>query len=163
MFFSSSHRHLKVAFCLWWFQEQCPYQKGSFTHPSKSKGLYCHSTTFMFPGLFTRITRATHFALLFERGDLHLCKRVEHASKRLPCFLKFFFSCPVLCGCSVFLLRNAPFISNFFVPAAFFFCWLSVNGIKGAFEEVNHDGVLGANNNQVYHVKIFRHIKECNI
>ena len=54
----------------------------------------------------------------------------------------------MLCGCSVyyFLLRNAPFISNFFVPAAFFFCWLSVNGIKGAFEEVNHDGVLGANN-----------------
>ena len=71
----------------------------------------------------------------------------------------------MLCGCSVyyFLLRNAPFISNFFVPAAFFFCWLSVNGIKGAFEEVNHDGVLGAINNQVYHVKIFRHIKECNI
>ena len=49
------------------------------------------------------------------------------------------------------------------MPAAFFFCWLSVNGIKGAFEEVNHDGVLGANNNQVYHVKIFRRIKECNI
>ena len=80
-------------------------------------------------------------------------------------FLKVIFSCPVLCGCSVyyFLLQNAPFISNFFVPAAFFFCWLSVNGIKGAFEEVNHDGVLGANNNQVYHVKIFRRIKECNI
>ena len=49
------------------------------------------------------------------------------------------------------------------MPAAFFFCWLSVNGIKGAFEEVNHDGVLGANNNQVYHVKIFRRIKVCNI